>query len=114
MAKLHRGLARGYSTAGRGLAMARRRGAPPCSVLGPRGRYELPHLAQKDQEEMLMLTEGSDRAGVTCRGVDGEVRRRGSILRTRTGHCRDAPDSRAPQVDSRNTCGGATGVREVR
>jgi len=61
-----------------------------------------------------VLTEVLDRAGVMCRGVGGEVRWWGSMLRTRTGRCRDAPDSWAPRVDSRNTCGGATGVREVR
>ena len=30
----------------------------------------------------MVLTEGSDRAGVMCGGVDDEVRWRGSMLRT--------------------------------
>ena len=56
--------------------MARRRGTPACSVLGPRGRYELPHLAQKDQGGTLMLTEGSDRARKQRKVVGGVDRRR--------------------------------------
>jgi len=48
-------------------------GSPVCRALGPRGRYELPHLEQKDQGETLMLTEGAGRTGRPCRvdGVDG-------------------------------------------
>jgi hypothetical protein len=51
-------------------------GAPAAGVPVPRVRHGLRHLAQKEQERALMLTEGSGRAGGPCRGVGNVDRRR--------------------------------------
>ena len=62
----------------------------------------------------MELTEGSDRAGVTCGGIDDEVRRRGSMLRMGAGRCRASPGVWAARLDSWWTWDGAAGVKEVR
>ena len=62
----------------------------------------------------MVLTEGSDRAGVTCGGVDDEVRRWGSMLRTGVGCCGASPGIWAARLDSWWTWDGAAGVKEVR
>jgi hypothetical protein len=74
--------------------------------------YDLLHLVQKDQGNVLMLTEGSERRTRRCRvaGGDGERRRWGGARGE--GRCRGSPGSWAPRIDTEWCCEGTTGVRE--
>ena len=68
-------------------------GTPACDVLAAAVAYRLWELAQKEQEVGQWLTEGLGRTEMPCKGFAGDVRRRGSLLRTRTGRCRGSPGS---------------------
>jgi hypothetical protein len=106
------GKAQGGESCG-GSRSARQR-SPACGVPAAGAGYGLRHLAQKGQERVLVLTEGSNWPEKQRRVAGGEVRAAGRRGACGGGRCRASPGSCTPQVDSRCFCYGATGVREAR
>jgi hypothetical protein len=71
-------------------------------------------LAQHDQRDDVVLTEGLNGPEKRRRMAGDEVRAVGTGGARGGSCCRGSPDSYAPRVDAWGSCEGVTGVREVR
>jgi hypothetical protein len=95
---------------GSGGGSARRR-MPACGVSASGTGQSLRHLAQKDQGDVLKLTEGLVRAGWPCRGVGDVDRRRRQDDARVEGCCRGSP---APRLHGSARSGAVKVLRGLR